>query len=86
MFAFRYIRRMKVMAIKDGPLVAIKWPNGTNRAYYRGEVFEVIRHDAFGLIIRYYLTPTNDKLEVSEENFIPLEDWRSERIDTLLEE
>lgn len=85
MFIFRYIRLMKVIAIKDAPLVATKWPNGTNRAYYRDEVFEVIRHDAHGLIIRYYLTPTDDRLEVNEDNFIPLEEWRSERIDMLLE-
>lgn len=87
---------MKVIAIKDAPVTYRYWPGGSRQAYMKGDVFEVYIHDIDGTpwsevddAIKKFMVvwhPTIGKLEVIAENFEDLEQWRSKRIDNILED
>lgn len=86
---------MKVIAIKDAPVTGRYWPDGSKQAYRKGDVFELDMHNIDGtpwsevdaatkfLVVWH---PAIGKLEVIAENFEDLEEWRSKRIDNILED
>ena len=78
---------MKVIAIKDAPVTIRYWSDGSKQAYRKGEVFEVYIHkvDTHNKFLVVW-HPTIGKLEVIAENFEDLEQWRSKRIDNILED
>ena len=78
---------MKVIAIKDAPVTYRYWPDGSKQAYRKGDMFEVDMHntDVFKKFMVVW-HPTIGKLEVIAENFEDLEQWRSKRIDNILED
>ena len=87
---------MKVIAIKDAPVTGRYWPDGSKQAYRKGDVFELDMHNIDGTLwsevddaTKKFLVvwhPTIGKLEVTAENFEDLEEWRSKRIDNILED
>lgn len=77
---------MKVIAICDAPLTYSGYIYNDiyyQRAYYRGDIFEVYQWTELGLIILH------DKLEivmdVDPQNFITLDEWRQERISQVVD-
>ncbi len=76
----------KVIAICDAPLTSSGYIYNDiyyQRAYYRGDIFEVYQWTELGLIILH------DKLEividVDPQNFITLDEWRQERINQVVD-
>ena len=73
---------MKVVAIKDAPLINKKWPNGTHQAYYIGDVFDTADwDDEYKQIV--YKDGIYEHLVITEENFVSLEEWRELQINKL---
>ena len=86
---------MKVIAINDVPVTGRYWSDGSKQAYRKGDVFEVYIHDIdgtpwseVGAVTKFLVVwhPTIGKLEVTAANFEDLEQWRSKRIDNILED
>lgn len=83
---------MKVIAIKDAPVTYRYWSNGSKQAYMKGDVFEVDIHNTLwsevDAVTKFLVVwhPTIGKLEVTAENFEDLDQWRSRRIDNILED
>lgn len=78
---------MKVIAIENGPKTKKKWPNGTHRAYHKGDVFDLIEQersttDNWGIMLIKY--PDTGRLHVTSENFMTLDQWRDKLIDKLI--
>jgi len=73
---------MKVVAIKDAPVIKKKWPNGTHQAYYIGDVFDTIDwDDEYKRIV--YKNGIYEHLVITEENFVSLEEWRELQLNKL---
>lgn len=75
---------MKVVAIRDAVITNKKWPNGTYRAYYRGDIFDT--SDWLGPGNEKSIVYKNgpyDKLFITEENFVTLEEWRELQLQKL---
>ena len=69
-------KSMKVVAIKDAVIVDNKkWPNGTYQAYFKGDIFEISNwiDDDKSIV---YKDGIHERLIVTEENFVTLEEWR----------
>lgn len=67
---------MKVVAIRDAIITNKKWPNGTHRAYYRGDIFDTsdwLGTDEKSIV---YKNGPYDKLFITGENFVTIEEWR----------
>ena len=86
---------MKVIAIKDAPVTGRYWPDGSKQAYRKGDVFDLDMNNIDGTpwsevdtVTKFMVVwhPTIGKLEVIAENFEDLEEWRSRRIDNILED
>lgn len=73
---------MKVVAIKDAPVIKKKWPNGTYQAYYIGDIFDTVDWgDEYKRIV--YKNGIYEHLVITEENFVSLEEWRELQLNKL---
>ena len=72
---------MKIIAISDAPIPEKGYYHNGNyieRAYYKGDIFEAYWQNTL-LIIYHHI----GKMEVSEENFISVEEFRNQKLDQI---
>lgn len=78
---------IKVIAIKDSPILPIGTDsyekNGVyhERAYYKGDIFDVHRNDGWLIVYNHRI---GINMDVNSDNFIKLEEWREKRLNELL--
>lgn len=81
---------MKVIAINDAPIPERGYNHKGvyyERAYLKGDIFEVYDRHSWNSHDKAYLIICHDKLEttmdVDPNNFITLEEWRNQKLNKL---
>lgn len=73
---------MKIIAIKDAPVInSPQFGNGI-RAYQKGEIFDVVSD--FGDQVVIWNKIVNSTMSCNRENFIPLQEWRQKQLDKVI--